>query len=88
MVYASIYKAKFMVFCTVASFRRTSSSCHSSLTLGASSSHNQSVTTPHSTCNSKPSAPLSSQKKQSVLADILNLPAGRRKTKAVVELEF
>ena len=70
------------------SFRRTStgsSSCHSPLTLGASSSYNQSVTTPHS--NSTSSAPLSSSKKRSVLADILNLPkqtpAGRRKIKAV-----
>ena len=62
-----------------------SSSCCSPLTLGASSSHSQSVTTPHS--NSTPSAPLSSSKKRSVLAGILNLPKqtplGRRKTKAV-----
>lgn len=62
-----------------------SSPCCSPLTLGASSSHSQSLTTPHS--NSTPSAPLSSFKKRSVLADILNIPkqtpAGRRKTKAV-----
>ena len=69
------------------SFHQTStgsSSYHSPLTLGASSNHNQSVTTPHS--NSTPKN-LSSSKKRSILADILNLskqtPAGRRKTKAV-----